>query len=80
VFRIGERFLVPYFDEVGVEQRSEFDSVDDAVAFRRAVRIGERDPPGDKETERLRSEYLGSFARNPGQEMGVLPPRSGRDR
>jgi len=80
VFRIGERFVVPYFDEVGVESRREFDSVGDAVAFRRAERIGERDAPGDKESERLRSEYLGSFARNAGQELGLLPPRSGRDR
>src|SRR5712691_2056305 len=80
VFRIGEHFVVPYFDEVGVESRREFDSVGAAVAFHRAERIGERGELGDKESERLRGEYLGSFARNAGQELGVLPPRSGRDR
>lgn len=80
VFRIGEHFVVPYFDEVGAERREAFDSIDDAVAFRRAVRIAARGATGDKETERLRGEYLGSFARNKGQEMGILPPRSDRNR
>jgi hypothetical protein len=28
-----------------------------------------------KEVERLNAEYAGSFARNPGQELGLLPPR-----
>jgi hypothetical protein len=28
-----------------------------------------------KEAERLNAEYTGSFARNPGQELGLLPPR-----
>jgi hypothetical protein len=28
-----------------------------------------------KEVERLNAEYTGSFARNPGQELGLLPPR-----
>ena len=43
-----------------------------------------REPPsrGDahdsQETERLNAEYTGSFGRNPGQELGVLPPRYGR--
>jgi hypothetical protein len=31
-----------------------------------------------KEIDRLNREYTGSFARNAGQEMGVLPPRYGR--
>jgi hypothetical protein len=31
-----------------------------------------------KEIERLNAEYTGSFARNAGQELGIVPPRYGR--
>jgi hypothetical protein len=31
-----------------------------------------------KEIERLEAEYTGSFARDSGQHMGVIPPRYGR--
>jgi class 3 adenylate cyclase len=42
VFRVGERFVVPFDDELGAERRREFPTIADAVAFRRAVRIGQR--------------------------------------
>jgi hypothetical protein len=49
--------------------------------FRRTFR-GDRRGRGDaadtKEVERLNAEYVGTFARNAGQEMGILPPRYGR--
>jgi class 3 adenylate cyclase len=76
VYRSGEQFVVPYFDEVGIERREAFDSLPDAMAFARQRRIAARGEPGDKEAAQLRGEYLGSFARNKGQEMGILPPRS----
>jgi hypothetical protein len=41
-------------------------------------REGQGDAVDRKETERLNAEYTGSFARNAGQELGVLPPRYGR--
>jgi class 3 adenylate cyclase len=42
VFRVGERFVVPFDDELGAERRREFPTIAEAVAFRRTVRIGER--------------------------------------
>ena len=33
------------------------------------------DAADSKEVARLKAEYTGSFARNAGQELGVLPPR-----
>jgi hypothetical protein len=33
------------------------------------------DPAASKEVARLNAEYTGSFSRNAGQELGVLPPR-----
>lgn len=42
-------------------------------------RATKREPAADdadsKEIARLKAEYTGSFARNAGQELGVLPPR-----
>ena len=52
-----------------------------ADLVRRKLKIRSR-PEADgadmKEIDRLNREYTGSFARNAGQEMGVLPPRYGR--
>jgi class 3 adenylate cyclase len=76
VYRMGEQFVVPYFDEVGIERREAFDSLPDAIAFARGRRIAARGEPGDREAARLRGEYLDSFAPNRGQEFGILPPRS----
>jgi class 3 adenylate cyclase len=76
VFRDGERFVVPYIDEVGIERREAFENIHDAIAFDRARRIAARGDPDDPEAARLGGEYLDSFARNKGPEMGILPPRS----
>ena len=49
VFRRGEHFVVPYFDEVGLEQEKEFDSLAAARSFRNARRedeSGKVDFPG----------------------------------
>jgi hypothetical protein len=42
VFRVGEQFVVPYVDEVGVDRRRRFDSLADAISFRRGLRVGRR--------------------------------------
>jgi hypothetical protein len=42
VFRIGEEFVVPYVDEVGVDRLRRFESLAEAVAFRRGLRISRR--------------------------------------
>jgi class 3 adenylate cyclase len=67
VFRVGEEFVVPYVDEVGVEERRRFDSLAEAVSFRRGLRISRRAEPmfgGDdsvgRETTHL-SGYVGSW-------------------
>ena len=41
-------------------------------------RRADSDAGDAKEIERLNAEYTGSFARNAGQELGLLPPRYGR--
>jgi hypothetical protein len=38
-------------------------------------RNGDSEAVDSKEVERLNAEYTGSFARNPGQELGLLPLR-----
>jgi class 3 adenylate cyclase len=76
VFRDGERFVVPYIDEVGIERREAFENIHEAIAFDRARRIAAHGDPHDPEAARLGGEYLDSFARNKGPEMGILPPRS----
>jgi hypothetical protein len=44
--------------------------------FRRLERRnGDSEAVDSKEVERLNAEYTGSFARNPGQELGLLPLR-----
>jgi len=42
VFRPGERYIVPYYDEVGVEYRKEFQSRDAARSFRWSVRFAQK--------------------------------------
>lgn len=42
VFRIGEEFVVPYVDELGVDRLRRFESLAEAVAFRRGLRISRR--------------------------------------
>jgi class 3 adenylate cyclase len=51
VFRHGERYIVPYFDEVGVEQRKEFQTRKEARSFRWSVRFAQRQ----------RAEYIEKF-------------------
>jgi hypothetical protein len=42
---------------------------------RRRRRDLDTEATDSKEVARLNAEYTGSFARNPGQELGLLPPR-----
>jgi hypothetical protein len=46
-----------------------------ANLFRRLHRRDDSEAADSKEVERLNAEYTASFARNPGQELGLLPPR-----
>jgi len=46
VFRHGERFIVPYYDEVGVEYRKEFQTRDEARSFRWSVRFAQKNKSG----------------------------------
>ena len=39
VYRVGHRYVVPFSNEVGVEERKEFSSLDEAAAFRRGLRL-----------------------------------------
>jgi class 3 adenylate cyclase len=67
VFRVGEEFVVPYVDEVGIDRNRKFESLADAVSFRRALRIGRRaeamfgaDDSVGRETTHL-SGYVGQW-------------------
>ena len=67
VFRIGEEFVVPYVDEVGVDRLRRFESLAGAVAFRRGLRISRRreamfgaDDSVGRETTHL-SGYVGQW-------------------
>ncbi len=67
VFRTGEAFVVPYVDEVGVDRRRRFDSLADAMSFRRGLRIGRRreamfgaDDSVGRETTHM-SGYVGTW-------------------
>jgi hypothetical protein len=42
VFRYGERYVVPYYDEVGVEHRKEFQTREEARSFRWSVRFAQK--------------------------------------
>ncbi len=42
VFRHGERYVVPYHDEMGVEHRAEFEARDEARSFRWTVRFAQK--------------------------------------
>jgi class 3 adenylate cyclase len=52
VFRWGERYIVPYYDEVGVEHRKEFQTREEARSFRWTMRFAQKQqgeytgPPG----------------------------------
>jgi class 3 adenylate cyclase len=39
IFRSGNRYVVPFFDEVGIEERREFASLAEARVFRRSLRL-----------------------------------------
>jgi class 3 adenylate cyclase len=67
VFRVGSRYVVPFLDEVGIEQRPEFSSLEEASSFRRMVRLIDR---GREE------EWLESKATIAGW-AGIMPPRRG---
>jgi uncharacterized protein YigA (DUF484 family) len=42
VFRHGERYIVPHYDEVGVQHRKEFQTRDEARSFRWSVRFAQK--------------------------------------
>jgi class 3 adenylate cyclase len=42
VFRYGERYIVPYYDEVGVEHRKEFPTPQEARSFRWTMRFAQK--------------------------------------
>ena len=42
VFRHGERYVVPYYDEVGVEHRREFPTREEARSFRWTLRFAQK--------------------------------------
>jgi class 3 adenylate cyclase len=67
IFRVGEQFVVPYVDEVGIDRRRMFESLGEAVAFRRGLRISRRaeamfggDDSVGRETTHL-SGYVGQW-------------------
>jgi hypothetical protein len=41
IYRSGERYLVPFVDDLGADRSRDFDSLSDARAFRATVRIAE---------------------------------------
>jgi hypothetical protein len=46
IYRSGERYLVPFVDDLGADRSRDFDSLSDARAFRATVRIAEDAKPG----------------------------------
>jgi class 3 adenylate cyclase len=42
IYRMGDRYVVPYFDEVGIEHESEFETIAAARAFRDARKVDEK--------------------------------------
>jgi class 3 adenylate cyclase len=69
VFRVGSRYVVPVFDEVGIEQRREFSSLAEAYSFRRSVRLIHR------QREEEWSEASVASMRQWGAEQGIIRPR-----
>jgi hypothetical protein len=53
-------------------------SLENVRAWIRRRRRAEHDERDRLEVDRLNAEYTGSFARNFGQEAGILPPRHRR--
>ncbi len=72
VFSSGSRYVVPFFDELGIEQRREFASLDEAQAFRRSLRLVE----SEREEQYTDSSITGQ--RQWGAEQGILKPRDER--
>jgi class 3 adenylate cyclase len=77
VFRAGEQFVVPYVNEVGIDERRRFDSFDEAVRFRRGLRIARRseamfgaDDSVGRETTHM-SGYVGHW--EVGEHQGKRP-------
>jgi class 3 adenylate cyclase len=70
VFRVGSRYVVPFVNEVGIEQRREFSSLEEAHSFRRSVRLA------DREEEWSDGSLTGM--RPWGAEQGIMPPRDRR--
>ena len=51
VFRHGERYIVPYYDEVGLQHRKAFQTRDEARSFRWSVRFAQKN----------KGQYTGAF-------------------
>jgi len=43
VYRLGSSYAVPYYDDLGVEARKEFETLSDARRFRAAIRVKEKE-------------------------------------
>jgi class 3 adenylate cyclase len=71
VFRVGRRYAVPFFDELGIEQRREFDSLAEARAFRKSVRLV------DERRDTFTDSSMTALAPW-GAEKGIVPPRRGK--
>jgi class 3 adenylate cyclase len=78
VYRSGDRFVVPFYDEVGVEHIAEFDAFSSAREFRRRLRL-ERETRSSsaerQEVQRLQDNLSSFVPPTIGQKEGILPPR-----
>jgi class 3 adenylate cyclase len=72
VYRVGSRYVVPFFNEVGIEEQRQFSSLDEAHSFRRSIRLAESKP----EEEWVEGTMTGM--RQWGGEQGLVPPRRGK--
>jgi hypothetical protein len=76
ISRKADRFAVRFTGGADTEHEEAFDTKRHARSFAREVSKWPADEPFDrKELARLSAEYTGPFARNAGQELGILPPK-----
>jgi class 3 adenylate cyclase len=74
VFRAGNRYVVPFFDELGIEQRRTFGSLGEAHAFKRTLRL--EDAPAE-----FTDSSVMTTDRSPwGSVAGIVKPRDERRR
>ncbi|HEX9415204.1 MAG TPA: adenylate/guanylate cyclase domain-containing protein [Gaiellaceae bacterium] len=74
VFRAGNRYVVPFFDELGIEQRRTFGTLGEAHAFSRTLRL-------EKTPAEFTDSSVMTTDRSPwGAEQGIVKPRDERRR